>query len=476
MSTADIVVVGAGIVGLAVARELALRDPRRRVVVLEREDRVGTHQTGRNSGVVHAGIYYAPGSLKARLCVPGMRELAAYCEARELEYERCGKLIVALDPGELPALDELERRGRANGVPGLRRLDAAGLREIEPHAAGIAALHSPETAIVDFAAIARAYADDLREAGGEVVTDAAVEGIEVRAAAAAESPVVARVGADEPSPVGGPPAGADQPAAGTESAAGASSRRNVLPHLRGEVAESPAAGASSRRNVLPHSRGEVAESPAAGASSRRIVLRHRRGEVVAGFAVFCAGAWSDRLATMAGAPADPRIVPFRGSYMRLVANRRELVRGLIYPVPDPRLPFLGVHLTRHLGGDVLIGPTALLAPTNGRRLGATLRWPGTWRMARRWWRTGLTELHHAISPATLTRAAARYVPELQPGDAEPAWAGVRAQAVARDGRLVDDFAFSHTERALHVRNAPSPAATASLAIAKYVADLAERTL
>jgi L-2-hydroxyglutarate oxidase len=454
MSTADIVVVGAGIVGLAVARELALRDPRRRVVVLEREDRVGTHQTGRNSGVVHAGIYYAPGSLKARLCVAGMRELAAYCEARGLEYERCGKLIVALDPGELPALDELERRGHANGVPGLRRLDAAGLREIEPHAAGIAALHSPETAIVDFAAIARAYADDLREAGGEVVTDAAVEGIEVRAAAAAESPVVARVGADEPSPVGGPPAGADQPAAGTESAA----------------------GASSRRNLLPHSRGEVAEAPAAGASSRRIVLRHRRGEVVAGFAVFCAGAWSDRLATMAGAPADPRIVPFRGSYMRLVANRRELVRGLIYPVPDPRLPFLGVHLTRHLGGDVLIGPTALLAPTNGRRLGTTLRWPGTWRMARRWWRTGLTELHHAISPATLTRAAARYVPELQPGDAEPAWAGVRAQAVARDGRLVDDFAFSHTERALHVRNAPSPAATASLAIAKYVADEAERAL
>jgi L-2-hydroxyglutarate oxidase LhgO len=476
MSTADIVVVGAGIVGLAVARELALRDPRRRVVVLEREDRVGTHQTGRNSGVVHAGIYYAPGSLKARLCVAGMRELAAYCQARELEYERCGKLIVALDPGELPALDELERRGHANGVLGLRRLDAAGLREIEPHAAGIAALHSPETAIVDFAAIARAYADDLREAGGEIVTDAAVEGIEVRAAAAAESPVVARVGADEPSPVGGPPAGADQPAAGTESAAGASSRRNVLPHLRGEVAESPAAGASSRRNVLPHSRGEVAEAPAAGASSRRIVLRHRRGEVVAGFAVFCAGAWSDRLATMAGAPADPRIVPFRGSYMRLVANRRELVRGLIYPVPDPRLPFLGVHLTRHLGGDVLIGPTALLAPTNGRRLGATLRWPGTWRMARRWWRTGLTELQHAISPATLTRAAARYVPELQPGDAEPAWAGVRAQAVARDGRLVDDFAFSHTERALHVRNAPSPAATASLAIAKYVADEAERAL
>jgi len=418
MSTADVAVVGAGIVGLAVARELALRDPQRRVVVLEREEHVGAHQTGRNSGVVHAGIYYAPGSLKARLCVAGMRELAGYCDAHRLEYERCGKLIVALDPGELPALDELERRGHANAVPGLRRVDATGLREIEPHAAGIAALHSPETAIVDFAAVARAYADDLREAGGVIVTGAAVEGVEVRAAAA-ESPAVARIGADEPSPIA------------------------------------------------------VATS---GASPRRIVLRHSRGEVVAGFAVFCAGASSDRLAMMAGAPADPRIVPFRGSYMRLVANRRELVRGLIYPVPDPRLPFLGVHLTRHLGGDVLIGPTALLAPTSGRRLGATLRWPGTWRMARRWWRTGLTELHHAVSPSALTRAAARYVPELRPGDAEPAWAGVRAQAVARDGRLVDDFVFSHTERALHVRNAPSPAATASLAIAEHVADEAERAL
>jgi (S)-2-hydroxyglutarate dehydrogenase len=390
MSTADIVVVGAGIVGLAVARELALRDPRRRVVVLEREDRVGTHQTGHNSGVVHAGIYYAPGSLKARLCVEGARELYGFCERHDIPVERCGKVIVALTPEELPGLDALEERGRRNGVPGLRRVDRAGLRELEPHAEGVAALHSPATGIVDFPAVARALAAEVAERGGTLALGREVTDVDSRP-------------------------------------------------------------------------GEV-------------VLSTPAGELAARHAVFCAGAWSDRLATMAGAPADPRIVPFRGSYMRLVANRRELVRGLIYPVPDPRLPFLGVHLTRHLGGDVLIGPTALLAPTNGRRLGATLRWPGTWRMARRWWRTGLTELQHAISPATLTRAAARYVPELQPGDAEPAWAGVRAQAVARDGRLVDDFAFSHTERALHVRNAPSPAATASLAIAKYVADEAERAL
>jgi (S)-2-hydroxyglutarate dehydrogenase len=395
--------------------------------VLEREDAIAAHQTGHNSGVAHAGIYYAPGSLKARLCVAGVRELAEYCDARWLPYERCGKVIIALDAGELPALDELQRRGEANGVPGLRRLDAAGLRELEPHAAGIAALHSPETAIVDFAAVARALADDVRGAGGEILTGAGVEAIELRAAVAAGS-ARSETSASEPRP-GNPGRG---------------------------------------------------ETPA-----RRIVLRHGRGELAAGFAIFCAGAWSDRLARLAGAGPDPRIVPFRGAYMRLAPHRRDLVRGLIYPVPDPRLPFLGVHLTRQIDGEVLIGPTALLSPAraayslrsvNGRDLAQTLAWPGTWRMARRWWRTGLTELRHAVSPAALTRAAARYVPELRPGDAEPALAGVRAQALAADGRLVDDFVFSHTERALHVRNAPSPGATSALAIARHIADEAERSL
>ena len=410
-TTADIAVVGGGILGLAVARELGRRDPARRIVVLEREAQVGEHQTGHNSGVVHAGIYYAPGSLKARLCVEGVRELRAYCEERGIAYDACGKLIVALGEHELPGLDELERRGIANGVPGLRRLDAAGLREIEPHAAGIAALHSPETAIADFGAVARALADDVRAAGGEILLGAPVEGIDVRVAA------------------NGRPAGAGD------------------------------------------------------ARGRRVVLRHAGGEVAAGFAVFCGGLWSDRLARLAGADPDPRIVPFRGAYLRLKPERAQLVRGLIYPVPDPSLPFLGVHLTRHVDGEVLIGPTALLAPARDAYalrtvkradLGETLRWPGTWRMARRYWRTGATELHHAVSPAALTRAAAAYLPAIAPGDAEPAFAGVRAQALARDGSLVDDFAFSHTERALHVRNAPSPGATASLAIARYVADEAER--
>jgi L-2-hydroxyglutarate oxidase len=385
---ADLIVVGAGIVGLAVARELAHRHPGRRVVVLERADAVGQGQTGRNSGVAHAGIYYAPGSLKARLCVAGMRELRAYCAERGLEYESPGKLIVALDRDELPRLDELERRGAANGVPGLRRLDAGGLRAVEPHAAGIAALHSPETGVLDFGAVARALADDVRAAGGELRCGAAVRSVRVGA-----REVRLGVGADE--------------------------------------------------------------------------------QVSAAAAVFCAGAASDRLAELAGAGPDPRIVPFRGAYLRLRPERRQLVRGLIYPVPDPALPFLGVHLTRHHDGEVFIGPTALLALSR-RTAGRALRWPGTWRMARRWWRTGLTEIHHALSPAALVRAAARYVPELRPGDAEPAWAGVRAQAVARDGRLVDDFVFARTGRALHVRNAPSPAATASLAIARHVADEADR--
>ena len=406
MADRDLVVVGAGIVGLAVARELALRDASRRVLVLEREARPGVHQTGHNSGVAHAGVYYAPGSLKARLCTEGVRDLYRYCEARGLPHERCGKVIVALGASEVPGLDALERRARANGVPGLRRVDAAGLRALEPHAAGIAALHSPHTGIVDFGAVAEAYADDVRAAGGVIRC-----GVDVQAVTA--------------STCGGAPRSA----------------------------------------------------------ARGVIVRHAGGEERAGFAVTCAGLWADRLARRSGAGAEPRIVPFRGAYLRLAPAKRALVRGLIYPVPDPALPFLGVHLTRHLDGDVLIGPTALLAGARDayalrtvrrRDLGETLRWPGTWRMARRWWRTGLTELRHAVSPATLVRDAARYVPALAPGDAEPAWAGVRAQAVAADGALLDDFAFSRTAGALHVRNAPSPAATASLAIARHVADEVER--
>ena len=398
-SEADLVVVGAGILGLATARELLRRHPRLSLTVLDKEARVGVHQTGHNSGVIHAGIYYKPGSLKARLCVQGARELYEYCDAKGVAVERCGKVIVALGPEELPGLDELERRGRANGVPGLRRLDADGLRELEPHAAGVAALHSPNTGIVDFPGMARALADDVREAGGRVATGWEVTGI----------------------------------------------------------------------------------APAA----RGLSLRHNGGELAADGAVFCAGGWADRLAVAAGAPADPRIVPFRGAYLRLRPERRELVRSLIYPVPDPNLPFLGVHLTRHTNGEVLVGPTAFLAGARDaydmrdlsrRDIGSTLRWPGTWRMARRFWRTGLDEVRWAVSRRAFAREAARYVPDLRADDVLPAFAGVRAQALWRDGRLADDFVVSRTERAIHIRNAPSPAATSSLAIARLVADEADGAL
>jgi 2-hydroxyglutarate dehydrogenase len=391
----DVAVVGAGILGLATARELLRRSPGARVVVLEREDRIAAHQTGHNSGVVHAGIYYTPGSLKAQLCVAGARELYEFCDEHGVPYERCGKLIVALDASELERLDELERRARANEVPGIRRVDGlAALREIEPEVTGVAGLHSPNTGIVDFGAVARAYAADVTARGGDVRTGVTVF------------------------------------------------------RLSG--------------SVLHTSAGEI--------EARRVVA--------------CAGAWSDRLAQASGEPPDPRIVPFRGGYMKLREHARSLVRGLIYPVPDPTLPFLGVHLTKTIHGEVWLGPSALLAPSrtayrltsvNRRDLGATLRWPGTWRMARRWWRTGLTEMRMAADRRAFVRACARYVPAVSAGDVEDGPAGIRAQAVGRDGKLLDDFAFASAPGVLHVRNAPSPAATSSLAIAKVIADRLEAT-
>jgi (S)-2-hydroxyglutarate dehydrogenase len=389
----DVAVVGGGILGLAVARELQRRHPGERVVVLERETTLARHQTGSSSGVAHAGIYYAPGSLKARLCVEGLRRLYAFCEEHGVAHERCGKVIVAVDEGELGRLDELEARGRANGVPGLRRLDATGLREVEPHAAGVAALHSPQTGIVDFVAVAETLAAQLRAGGATVATGCEVTRLERR---------------------GG-------------------------------------------RTVVAHAQGE---------------LRARR-------AVTCAGAWSDRLAVAAGADPDPRIVPFRGGYLRLAPEARGLVRGLIYPVPDPSLPFLGVHVTRRTDGEVLLGPTALLVGARDaynlrtvrlQDVRATLGWPGTWRMMRRWWRTGAAELRLAASRRAFVAACARYVPELRDARVLDGPAGIRAQAVGRDGTLVDDFVVGEAGGAVHVRNAPSPAATSSLALAELIAD------
>ena len=395
--TCDLLVIGGGILGLAVARELLARHPDSSLCVLEREDRLAAHQTSHSSGVIHAGIYYAPGSLKARLCVEGARRLYEFCDERGIEARRDGKLIVAADESELPGLDELERRGRANEVPGLRRIDADAIAEIEPHARGVAALHSPNTGVVDFARIAAAYAEDVERAGGSIVTGCGVR------------------------------------------------------RLR----------------------------PSAGA----ITVEHERGATEAGLVVACAGAWADRLAVAAGAPAEPRIVPFRGGYLRLRPERSELVRASIYPVPDPELPFLGGHLTRTVDGEVLLGPSALMvgardayrvARVRPRDLGSNLAWPGTWRLAARFWRTGLAELRRAGSKSSFVTELRRYVPDLEVGDVLPGPSGIRAQALDRHGRLVDDFVVHRTERALHVRNAPSPAATSSLALARLIADQAEK--
>ena len=392
----DVVVIGGGILGLAVARELLARHPDSDLCLLEREDRLAAHQTSHSSGVIHAGIYYEPGSLKARLCVEGARLLYAYCEERGIEARKGGKLIVAAGDSELPRLDELERRGTENRVPGLRRINGDGIAEIEPHARGVAALHSPETGVVDFARVAASYAADVEAAGGIVVTGCGV------------------------------------------------------------------------RRLAP------------GGQSVRV--KHERGSTEAGLVISCAGAWSDRLAVDAGAPAEPRIVPFRGGYLRLRPERRGLVRSMIYPVPDPDLPFLGGHLTRTIDGEVLLGPSALMVGARdayrisrlrARDLGSNLFWPGTWRLAGRFWRTGLTEIRHATSRRAFVSELSRFVPELSVRDVLPGPSGIRAQALDREGRLVDDFVVQRTGRALHIRNAPSPAATSSLALARLIADESE---
>lgn len=381
----DVAVVGAGILGLASARELQRRHPRARIVVVDRAAAVASEQSGHNSGVIHAGVYYRPGSLKARLCVQGAARLYEYCAERGIEARQVGKLIIATRRAELTGLDQIERTARSNGVPGIRRLAGDEITQIEPHATGLAALHSPTTGIVDFAAVCRALAAEVQDAGAELRLDWPVT--------------------------------------------------------------------------------SVCERP------RAAVIRGAGDDgIEATNAVFCAGLQADRLAVCAGAPADPRIVPFRGGYHRLVDERRHLVRGLIYPVPDPALPFLGVHLTPQIGGEVLVGPTALLVPT-----WRGLTWPGAWRMMRRFWRTGVGELHLAVSRPAFAQRAARYVPEIRAADLRPAFAGIRAQAVGRRGGLVDDFVLSPTARTLHVRNAPSPAATSSLALAELIVDrLADR--
>lgn len=388
----DVGIIGAGIVGLTLARALTAADPTCRVTVLEKEAEPGRHQTSHNSGVVHAGLYYKPGSLKARLCSRGRGLLRDYCQEKGLPFKESGKLVVAVDAAEIAGLREIHRRATENGVPDLRWLEGSALTEIEPHVRGVAAVYSPRTGVVDFPAVVTAIVAEFTEAGGQVRTN---------------SPVSA---------------------------------------IRQE---------NGRIHVI------------AGKNQHHVFDR----------LVVCAGLQSDRVSQMAGGPADPQIVPFLGMYYRLVPERRHLVRSLIYPVPDPRYPFLGVHLTRTVHDDVLVGPNALLglaregyraARVNLRDLGTTLRWPGFYRLAGQHWRAGARELVGALSRRAFVAAARRYVPELSGQDVVRAGTGVRAQAVAATGALVDDFALVDSNGVLSVRNAPSPAATSSFAIAEYL--------
>jgi len=363
------------------------------VVVFEKEAQIASHQSGHNSGVVHSGIYYAPGSLKARLCIRGAAQLREFCDKHGIEHPETGKLIVAVRENELARLENLKRRGDANGLRGLELIEGTGIARIEPAARGLRAVYSPATGIVDYSLVARALAADVTTGAGVILTQHRVTGLR-RA-----------------------------PGSWKLTAAGST------------------------------------------ITARRVVT--------------CAGLQSDALAAMTGAPREPRIVPFRGEYSRLRPGRASLVRGLIYPVPDPAFPFLGVHFTRRVGGEIWVGPNALLALAKEgyrrsrisvRELASLLRWPGFYRMARRYWRMGLSEFGLALNQRAFIRELQLYVPALQPGDVLPAGAGVGAQAVAADGRLLDDFAFAEEDGILHVRNAPSPAATACLAIAETIVD------
>lgn len=384
----EVAVVGGGIVGLSTAYALSLAEPGLRVIVLEKEPVLAAHQTGRNSGVVHSGLYYRPGSLKARFAVEGGRELADFCREQGLPYQATGKLVVATDSAELPRLHALAQRGREHGLP-VRELGPAGMAEFEPRVAGIAALHVGSTGICDYPAVAEAYA---KLSGAQVRTGGAVTGIARRADGVTVATTLAEV----------------------------------------------------RARVL----------------------------------VNCAGLYSDRIALLAGDEPGVRIVPFRGEYYELAPGARELVRGLVYPVPDPAFPFLGVHLTRDLHGGVHAGPNAVPAlaregydwrTVSPRDLAGTLGWSGTWRLGARHWRSETAELRRSLSKRAFTAGVRRLLPDCAERDLVPAAAGVRAQAVARDGSLLDDFAFAEAPRTVHVLNAPSPAATASLPIGREVA-------
>ena len=393
----DIVIVGGGIVGLATARDLLVRRPGQRVAILEKESAIGQHQTGHNSGVIHAGVYYAPGSLKARLCAEGREKTYEYCEQKGIRYEKCGKLIVAIEEEELPRLQNLWDRATANGVPGLRMVGPEEIREIEPHSAGIKGIFSPETGIVNWSEVAQAYADDVIANGGEILTNYEVAGIRRK-----DDWVLLKTTFDE---------------------------------------------------IIP---------------TRYLIT--------------CAGLHSDRVAAMSGADKSPQIVPFRGDYLKLKPGKEYLTKGMIYPVPDPRFPFLGVHFTKRHDGEVWLGPNAVYAfarqgygklDVNLRDNIETLMFPGFWKMVAKHWKMGADEMVRDFSKKLFVETCKKYVPEVTEDDCVDGPSGVRAQALGSDGALVDDFIVQTSDRIFHVRNAPSPAATSSMAIGRAIADRAE---
>jgi (S)-2-hydroxyglutarate dehydrogenase len=396
--SADLAIIGGGIVGLATALALTEANPRLRLIMLEKEAKIASHQTGHNSGVIHSGIYYKPGSLKARTCVEGARRMKQFCDTHGIKWEACGKVIVATDERELPRLQNIYERGQANGLSGLKMLTAEEVREYEPNCRAVRAIHVPETGIVDYVQVAGKMADLIQQRGGRILTGARVT-------------AVRRQGSG-------------------------------------------------------------------------LTLDTAQGAVDARYLVNCGGLHSDRAAALMGVTPEVRIIPFRGEYYMLRPERRSLVRGLIYPVPDPEFPFLGVHFTRTIHGDVEAGPNAVLAfAREGYSLGTvrpgeflgTLGYSGFWHMARKYWRVGAYEMYRSASKAAFVRSLQKLVPEIARGDLERGGAGVRAQAVAPDGSLVDDFKISVTPGAVHVVNAPSPAATASLAIGRHVAAVAAET-
>ena len=393
----DVIIVGGGIVGLSVALEITQRFSRFRVLLLEKEDRVGRHQSGHNSGVIHSGIYYKPGSLKAKLCVAGAAAMVEFCRKHSIPHSICGKVIVATSQDELQPLEELQKRGEANGVAGIRLVGLAELRDLEPYAAGLAALVVPSTAVTDYVAVCDKYAELTLERGGSILTSA---------------------------------------------------------------------------EVLSIKRG-----------ANEIVVETRRGAFSTTHFINCAGLFSDRISRMAGDEPEVIITPFRGEYFDLIPERSSLVRALIYPVPDPRFPFLGVHFTRRISGRVDAGPNAVLAfrregyrgtDFNLRDLASSLAFPGFWRMAAKYWRSGLEEVHRSSSKPAFVRALQRLVPAVRDEDLVSGGSGVRAQALNRDGTLVDDFHFVQSGKMLHVLNVPSPAATASLLIGRAIVEMASR--